>query len=1131
MDNTSTINHTYLRYECLDTFGIAIAGGGTSSKTPITHQILATVPVPPPQHSTQHHSTTTTTTLCYTAAGSIIHVWDIDKSHQPIYKIGHSSVNHNIGTGQALNDNEITCLDVIVDASRCTGSDAAISSSSSPIHTIATGYMDGSVRIYEINAHDILTASSSNSSGTCNTLLSNTNEEKSSLLWQNSNPLLLQGHTSPIRCITFNHTTSSTTAAVTPSSSSKTTSSDSSTFVQYVLSGSNDGVIIVWDIINECGLFRLLGHSGPISQLQWITATNTATTVAGSSTVTGTSRDYILSSCIGDSLMKVWDIQQQCCIQTITKYRNHSNHNSTSGHAGGSDYTLLPFVVIPTMSSSSPLKLITGGNQCMVWSIGGAHDGTKSSSTTSTAANMEDIDSICQYMGALLPPSNMVGGIDTTTANSRIACIQYTTDRRYLGILLQGENGNMIDIYRVLSPIESSKKRTRRLKRRQEKMKKREKPHEPNLHDPTTSKRRGILDEDDHDDDEDKKNGNDTTNANFDPELLQVTDEFEYVTRVNVTAASTSTSKTKIRGFRFIQIVPSQSKKKRTTKLELCRIICANTNNTMETYSILQEQDGEGIAVEQVQLLDYYGHTTGIRYIALSSKDQTCCTISKNHVKFWNVHTRSCISSIPLVAATTMVTGEGMDHKKIKKATKKRSYYGLCALFLPGDTHVVIGTREGTLLLCDIHSNEMIYVNDAAHTGPIWSVDIKNPSSSSMNTSSSSTVVIVTGSADHQVKFWNVESSTEEEDNVDETFNRVTKPMLRHTRTLQMTDDVVAVRYSHSTDPARRMIFVTTLDSTIKVFFDDTLKMFLSLYGHKLPALTIDCSDDDTILASGGADKTIKIWGLDFGDTHRTLHGHTDSITDLRFVRHTHYFFTCSKDNTVRYWDGDRFEQILLLSGHSAEVNCLAISRTGAFVLSAGMDRQIRVWERTKDIVFLEEERERELEQMFDRVNNRDEGGTGSILDRKVQQGNDNEDDDGMMNEDEPQSEAAVRKSVTSVACGDRIMEAIERADQEMKDIATFRRAHGPEKKRSPNMMMLSLEPAPYILWVLRTIKSAEIEQSLILLSLRHIERLMYYLIILLKAGQGIELCSRVAVFLVKAHQNQVRKVNCFCNF
>jgi hypothetical protein len=33
----------------------------------------------------------------------------------------------------------------------------------------------------------------------------------------------------------------------------------------------------------------------------------------------------------------------------------------------------------------------------------------------------------------------------------------------------------------------------------------------------------------------------------------------------------------------------------------------------------------------------------------------------------------------------------------------------------------------------------------------------------------------------------------------------------------------------------------------------------------------------------------------------------------------------------------------------------------------------------------------------------------------------------------------------------------------------------------------------------------------------------MYYLIALLKSGLGVELCSRVAVSLIKAHQNQVR--------
>lgn len=55
----------------------------------------------------------------------------------------------------------------------------------------------------------------------------------------------------------------------------------------------------------------------------------------------------------------------------------------------------------------------------------------------------------------------------------------------------------------------------------------------------------------------------------------------------------------------------------------------------------------------------------------------------------------------------------------------------------------------------------------------------------------------------------------------------------------------------------------------MKIFFDDTLKFFLSLYGHKLPVLCLDISYDGNLLISGSADKTVKIWGLDFGDCHR----------------------------------------------------------------------------------------------------------------------------------------------------------------------------------------------------------------------------------------------------------------------
>jgi U3 small nucleolar RNA-associated protein 12 len=514
-------------------------------------------------------------------------------------------------------------------------------------------------------------------------------------------------------------------------------------------------------------------------------------------------------------------------------------------------------------------------------------------------------------------------------------------------------------------------------------------------------------------------------------------------------------------------------------------LLSFKTSNSI--HHVFSEGKQSVVHSDKISTMNLFGHPTGIRGIEISSDDSMACTVSKNSTKIWNVAKRSCIQSL----APTI---------------EDKSCYGLCVTFLPGNTHLVLGTREGHLLLLDIAAGDVVDYEENAHDGAIWSIDLRRP------TTQQPTVALVTGSADKTVKFWEIEAHDDSD-----------TPMLTQTRTLEMSDDVVAVRYSHSTDPTRRMIFVSSLDSTIKVFFEDSLKFFLSLYGHKLPALAMDAADDDTILASSGADKTVKIWGLDFGDTHRTLHGHADSVTDLRFVKRSHNFFTTSKDGSVRYWDGDRFEQILVLNGHFAEVSCLAISRIGAFVLTGGMDRQVRVWERTKDIVFLEEEREQELEQMFDRID-QDEQATGKLL--QLKDGEDGE-NDGADDKGEPQSEAAVKKSVLSISAGDRIMEALERADQETKDAVAFRRAN-PGKDRLPNPLLLGKEPALYLLWVLKTVRQAELEQSLLVLPLGHVERLLYYLVILLRRGRGVEMCARVSVFLVKTHQNQVRRLTIF---
>lgn len=98
----------------------------------------------------------------------------------------------------------------------------------------------------------------------------------------------------------------------------------------------------------------------------------------------------------------------------------------------------------------------------------------------------------------------------------------------------------------------------------------------------------------------------------------------------------------------------------------------------------------------------------------------------------------------------------------------------------------------------------------------------------------------------------------------------------------------------------------------------------------------------------------------------RSLLGHEDSVTAIKFQHDTHYFFSAGKDGCVKYWDADRFQQILNLPGHFSCVWSLDIPMDGSYCVSGSQDRSLRIWKRSEDLVFIEEERERAFEAQAD---------------------------------------------------------------------------------------------------------------------------------------------------------------------
>jgi U3 small nucleolar RNA-associated protein 12 len=370
----------------------------------------------------------------------------------------------------------------------------------------------------------------------------------------------------------------------------------------------------------------------------------------------------------------------------------------------------------------------------------------------------------------------------------------------------------------------------------------------------------------------------------------------------------------------------------RTKSSKPIEIVLSTTNNQLEVFKIQTKDKTKKTKSDEVPdysrsgLVDMPGHRADIRALALSSDDRMLASASNGGLKIWNVRTRSNIRNF-------------------------ECGYALCCSFLPGDKILVVGTKSGELELFDVASAAMLDTVKA-HEGAIWSLQV-HPDGRSL----------VSGSADKTAKFWNFEVFQEEIAGTKRTTPRL---RLAHTRTLKVSDDILSVRFS----PNSRLLAVALLDNTVKVFFVDSLKLFLNLYGHKLPVLNMDISFDSKLIVTCSADKNVRLWGLDFGDCHKAFFAHQDSILQVAFVPHNqdgngHHFFSSSKDRMIKYWDGDKFEQIQRLDGHHGEIWALAVSKTGEFLVSASHDKSIRVWEQTDEQIFLEEERDKELEELY----------------------------------------------------------------------------------------------------------------------------------------------------------------------
>ncbi|KAL5981824.1 Dip2/Utp12 protein [Asimina triloba] len=531
--------------------------------------------------------------------------------------------------------------------------------------------------------------------------------------------------------------------------------------------------------------------------------------------------------------------------------------------------------------------------------------------------------------------------------------------------------------------------------------------------------------------------------------------------------------------FKFLQVLRTSKKIcsfsfcPTPTKGALATLALSMNNNLLEIYSI---QDS---AATKTLVVDLPGHRSDVRSVSLSSDNTLLMSTSHNAVKIWNPSTGACLRTI-------------------------ESGYGLCCSFVPGNRYALVGTKSGALEIIDVGSGSCTETVEA-HAGAVRSIaSIPNGSG------------FITGSADHEVKFWEyqlmeVDSRPWAALQTDVGSKQLT---VTNWRTLKMNDDVLVVAISLDS----KYVAISLLDCTVKVlgrfswinvFFLDSLKFFLSLYGHKLPVLCLDISSDGNLIVSGSADKNMKIWGLDFGDCHKSIFAHADSVMAVQFVHNTHYVFSVGKDRLVKYWDADKFELLLTLEGHHAEIWCLSVSNRGDFIVTGSHDRSIRRWDRTEEPFFLEEEKEKRLEEMF-------ESAFDDSFENKY-----------ALKEEVPEEGAvglAGKKTQETLTATDLIIDALIAAEEESKRIDQHKEEKqiGGSREFQPNVMMLGLSPSDFVLRALSNVHTNDLEQTLLSLPFADALKLMSYLKDWIPNPDKVELVCRVAVVLLQTHHNQL---------
>ncbi|GAW82607.1 WD domain, G-beta repeat domain containing protein [Plasmodium gonderi] len=488
------------------------------------------------------------------------------------------------------------------------------------------------------------------------------------------------------------------------------------------------------------------------------------------------------------------------------------------------------------------------------------------------------------------------------------------------------------------------------------------------------------------------------------------------------------------------------------------------------------------------------GHNSMVHFLNLSENNELLISLCKKYVKVWNMRTFQNIITINLEGCTN-------------------------AMFFQNDEYVIISDDTGYIYLYELRNIELKQLYKAHASGII-----------NMCKNSKKNGFLSVGEENYMKLFelyWgernedqseggNDEFNDEYDDELVDEMNddqlgqaeeskkkrriinhkeevyeekKKTQLMLKELDSYSLCDKASCAIFS----PNGKYICIGYLNNLIEVLYSDTLKLHLTLYGHSLPITCMDISKDNSILASGSSDKFLLLWNIEYGSINKRLHTNCDVLTKVQFFHENNNLISLSRDGLIKMWDAIKFQCICTMDGNFGVLTSVVINSADDYFLTSGSHRSIRCWKRRDDdLIFLEEERDKEMNLQIEKEVVRNDLSYPSSVEKNV-----------LLNK-------ATIKTIETIKSSEKLIEYLDIIDEELtlidiyyKNLTAYEEAKKnnelPEFVQPPNRVkprpeLLNKNPFEFIIEVMCHIKKNILNEVLISLPFSYAYKLLNYI-------------------------------------